>query len=231
MTIRAFVGLLRRGALTTLLSCAFPGSAALFGQLNPTLVGGLGANSLLAGGADIKARTGMSNYLGTHITLGSRERAVHFRPTLNYAWAYYRTRLNDFVDHRANRSALQLDLVVGLRAGEYGAWMIGPFAGAVLSSSSSFQERAGTNAPSFGQQMGSMATTMQAGAVVGYSVQLGSTGKWEMDLRIRQHLIGLVQNDQWYTVSNGPQALLLTTTSRPLEMTIGLGWRIGAPNE
>lgn len=231
MTIRTIIGPLQRSASMIALLCAVSSGGALFGQLNPTLVGGLGANTLLGGGADISTRTGMSNYVGTHITLGSRDHAVHVRPTLNYAWAFYRTRLNDFVDHRANRSALQLDFLVGFRAGEYGAWVLGPFAGAVLSSSSSFQERAGTSVPSFGQQVGSMATTMQAGAVLGYSVQLGTSGKWEMDLRARQHLMGLVQNDHRYTVQNGPQELLMTTTARALEVTIGLGWRISGANE
>jgi len=63
-------------------------------------------------------------------------------------------------------------------------------------------------------------------AVLGYSVLLGTSGKWEMDFRIRQHLMGLVQTDHRYTVPNGPQELLMTTTARPLEITLGLGWRI-----
>lgn len=196
--------------------------------LQPTLTVGGGPNVLLAAGADIDARTGLSNYIGAHLTLGRSEAMLSVRPGLQYAWGRYRTRVTDLVDHLATRSALQLDVLAAIRAGEYGAWLAGPFVGAVLSSGYTMRERgtAQASAP-LGQQYGSMATSMQLGVVLGYSVQLGTSGKWDMDLRLRQHLSPLLVNDHWYTVPNGPQELLLTTTARPLDVTIGLGWRIG----
>lgn len=219
-------GLLRLFRCALLIVLCLP-TAPLCAQLTPTLVGGTGANRLVGAGAGIDPRIGMSNYVGVHITLGNRERTLSFRPTLNYAWGYYRTRVTDLVDHRTMRSALQLDLLLVIRAGEYGAWVLGPFGGAVLSSSGTFNRIGGGNVPAFGQQAGNVATS-QAGVVLGYSVQLGTSGRWDMDLRARQHLVGLVWTDHHYTVSNGPQELLMTATARALELTVGLGWRIGS---
>lgn len=210
---------------------SFTCSPGLHAQgLQPRIHAAWGTNFLTSPGTDLATSPGRSGYFGASISIGSEGGKITFHPALGISAAAYRTRMAYRIHFVSQRTSVDLDLLMGIRQLNRTILMAGIFAGRVTAASASIEQKArdviyGNAYPVL--HADHHAHDLRAGVILGMAIPLGRTGRWMIDLRVRQHAVPLVNDEQFHQLIFEAEQLVLSTNTRPTEITFGLNFGLG----
>lgn len=211
---------------------AYALTLAVQGQgLEPRLHASWGTNMLTSPGEDIRSSPGRTGAIAGSITIGTGWNAkVRIQPAIAYTGSAYRTRMAYRVFFVTVRNSLQADLLVAFPQMNGATLVVGPFVGRVQRARALFEQ--GEQSSAFqgfatGRLMAEhFPLQNEAGFVLGYSFPFSESGRFGIDLRFRQHLMPLVEQDQFFALQFSPDQQVLATNTRPSILSIGAYFRI-----
>lgn len=198
--------------------------------LGPSIHGSWGSNLLTSPGADLLSSPGRTGSIGASLTIGSGwEKKLRIQPTVSYSASAYRTRMAYRAFFVSVRNSIQVDLLVAFPQMNGATLLVGPFIGSILRSNAYFQQ--GDQNSAFQAQVAARALAQhfplknEAGLVLGYSFPFQEGGRLGMDLQLRQHLLPLVEQDQFFALQFSPDQQVLSTTTRATILSVGFHYR------
>ncbi len=185
-------------------------------------------NLLTSPGVALSTAPGRTGYFGAGLAVGGMDK-VHVRASFSFAAAAFRTRMAYRVHFVSRRNAADFDLLAGFPQMNGTTLLVGGFIGRVLDSGA-FVEQQGQDVfqgqpPYYYDHTAHDLHTNRAGFILGMNIPLSSAGRLEMDIRLKQHLIPLVEEDQYFTLVFQPEQQVLSRSTRATEITIGLSYR------
>jgi len=213
-----------------LVACA--STYASHGQgLEPRLHASWGTNMLTSPGVDLESSPGRTGALAGSITIGTGWNSkIRFQPAFAYTGSAYRTRMAYRVFFVTVRSSMQLDLLAAFPQANGATLVVGPFVGRVQRARALFEQ--GEQSSAFqgfatGRLMAEhFPLQNEAGLVLGYSFPFSESGRFGIDLRFRQHLLPLVEQEQFFALQFSPDQQVLATNTRPSILSIGAYFRL-----
>lgn len=212
------------------LTTALAADRACAQGLEPRLYFSWGTNILTSPGADITTSPGRTGSLGAAITVGNGwESKLRLVPAFSYTGSTYRT-LMDYRSYFAViRTSYQLDVMVGFRQMNGATLFVGPFYGWVRKAKAAYEQgskntyiQGGTTGRIMAEHYPNL---REAGFVLGYSFPLDSKKRFGLILLFRQHIIPLVDKDQYYALQFSPDQQVLSTDTRASIFSVGLHYR------
>ncbi len=193
--------------------------------LRPHMELGGGINILTSPGTGLRSGMGGSGHLAAGLSIEAD--LLSFHPRLVISTAGFRSHMAPGTHFVSQRSALDLELAVGRELPNGPTVVAGIFAGTVLEAHTMVETRYANVVR--GQTVPTMLSDhhvhpRRAGIVLGALLPLGRAHRWAWCVRLRQHLIPLVQEDQFQVLANGDAYRVLSGNTRPTELTLGLGF-------
>lgn len=195
-------------------------------QVRPRVQAGWGATYLISPGHEIQSLPGRTGFAGIGIDIGGESR-MRFQPAINYVAAAYRSSLAYRIAFVSTRSAVDLDLLLGFPQMNRTTIQAGIFGGRTTSSNAYIEQKGQNNLGGAGMhavRTAHLAHSMRAGLVLGLAIPLGAQARFGLDIRLRQHIIPLVESDQYHALINQAPQQVLATNTRASELTVGLGY-------
>lgn len=198
------------------------GSASNAQQVVPRFSAGWGTNFLTSPGTDLVTAPGRSGYLGAGLSVGGK---VRFEPDFLFTGNTYRTRMAYKVYAAATRISFRADLLVGFPQMNKATLRVGPFIGIIRRSDVNLVQ--GDQNTFFGNyniaslKMGHRAESMEAGVALGYAFPVSNDGRFQLEFQLRQHIIPLVEQDQYFALQFSPEQLVFSTNTRPTVISLG----------
>lgn len=199
--------------------------------VEPRILAYWGTNMLTSPGTDLASSPGRSGGIGAGLTVGNGwERKIRIEPSLAYSGSAYRTRMAYRVFFVAVRNSIQADLLLAFPQMNGATLVVGPFVGRVQRARAVFEQ--GEQSSAF--QGFSTARLMaehfpverEAGIVLGYRFPFSESGRFGLDLQLRQHLLPLVEQDQFFALQFSPDQQVLATNTRPTILAVGAWFRL-----
>ena len=193
--------------------------------LRPHLELGAGINMLTSPGTGIRSGVGGSAHMAAGLSLDAG--ILSFHPRAMLSTAGFRTHMERGTHFVSQRSALDLEFAVGYRLPKGAVIMAGILAGTVLEANTMVEQRFGnvvrgnTAATIHPAQL---ASSRRAGVLFGALLPLDRPKRWALCIRLRQHLLPLVQEHQYQGLPNGKDYWVLADNTRPTELLLGLGF-------
>jgi len=197
----------------------------------PRAQAGWGTNMLFSPGTDLESSPGRTGYAGLGLTLGGKDARVVFQPAVSITGSAYRTRMAYRVHFVTQRTTMELDLVLGFRQMSGTVLQAGLFAGTVTKATALIEQGAretfvqGYQDPRLRNEH--FPNARQAGIVLGLVVPITNDHRLGLDIRIRQHLVPLVERDQSFALVFNPEQLVIATNTKPTVLTVGFGYSFG----
>lgn len=199
--------------------------------VQPRLMAGWGTNLLTSPGAGLDSSPGRTGYVGASITVGNGWRGkLRLQPTVCFVGSAYRTRMAYRAFFVTRRNSFQADLLLAFPQMNGATLVLGPFVGSVGRASALF-EQGSPDAFIQGQTTARILAEHvpiehEAGFVLGYSFPLGEEGRFGIDLRFRQHLVPLVEQEQSFALQFSPDQQVLATNTRASILSVGAHFRV-----
>ncbi len=190
-----------------------------------------GTNLLTSPGTDIVSSPGRTGGIGAAFTVGNGwERKIRLHPGVAFTGSAYRTRMAYRVFFVTVRNSIQADLLLAFPQMNGATLVVGSFFGRVQRARAVFEQ--GEQSSAF--QGFSTARLMaehfpverEAGIVLGYRFPFSESGRFGLDLQLRQHLLPLVEQDQFFALQFSPDQQVLATNTRPTILAIGAYLRL-----
>ncbi len=195
--------------------------------VRPSFVAGWGGNLLTSPGTELRSFVGRTGYVGAGVEIG--EGKIIFHPRVSFLAANFRTEMANRLYFVSRRSAFDLELLAGFRQMNRTLWLIGVFGGKVSQANAFIEQdrqNVVTGAALPALRARHLETRERAGVLGGLRIPLGSAGRLALDIMLRQHLIPLVEEDQYHALPFQPEQLVLHQKTLATEFTIGLGYLI-----
>lgn len=190
---------------------------------------GWGTNLLTSPGTELQSSPGRTGSLALSVGVGTGWGKVHLQPALHYTGSAYRTRMAYQAFFVTRRSSLQLDLTIAATQMNGATLLVGPFMGFVQRASALFEQGSRAN---FVQGISTarilnehFPNDREAGVVLQYSIPLDEKKRFGLDLGVRQHLLPLVEQEQFYALQFSPDQRVLATNTRPTILMAAVHYR------
>ncbi len=198
--------------------------------VEPRIQASWGTNLLTSPGTDIRSSPGRTGSIGAAFTIGNGwERKLRIQPTILYTGSAYNTRMAYRTFFVTVRNSVQLDLLLAFPQMNGANLLIGPFFGKVQRTNAFFQQ--GDQNSAYQGYVGARAQSehypvkREAGLVLGISFPFRENGSFGMDILLRQHIVPLVEKDQFFAMQFSPDQQVLATNTRPTILSLGLHCR------
>jgi hypothetical protein len=223
---------LRTTCLSIIMLCSMGAKAQ---GVEPSVYFSWGTNLLISPGKDITSSPGRTIAFGASMTIGNGwQGKLRLEPALSYTGSAYRTKMAYQVHFVTIRSSFQFDLLLALPQMNGARLRVGPFIGKVRNAKAAYEQGSnntnvqGADGPRL--QAEHFPVMQEAGFVLAYSFTLGRPGRFGLDLIFRQHLMPLVEKDQYFALQFSPEQLVLATNTRASILSVGLYYRFGKPD-